>query len=88
MEEGSKILGGLSLYQFPASKISFSDGRYVLLGVSLGVSLGISLGVPLGIWLGVLQGVAASQKTVFLSDFDPIWWPKWTKKAVFSVFLK
>ena len=27
MEEGSKILGGLSLYQFPASKIGFSESR-------------------------------------------------------------
>ena len=27
MEKGSKILGGLSLYQFPASKIGFSESR-------------------------------------------------------------
>ena len=27
MEKGSKILGGISLYQFPASKIGFSESR-------------------------------------------------------------
>ena len=60
--------------------------RGILTGVMTGVSLGISLGVSLGIWLGVSLGVAASQKTVVLSDFDPIWWPKWTKKNSFFRF--